>query len=221
MSPSFLIASHKAARVQRTGRLLAGALAAALAMQAVPAGAQSIQYPTQSHYSMPKPHPFTAKKADIDQLDADTEILVQQLRAGSPTAVEYAGRAHGLLIFPSVQTANYFLLGETKAFGVLYVRDGSGEFRKNGYYFGERNSLGFVSGAQASSRVLMFMNEDVLADFVAASDVSSSYMVVNHETGEVAGEPDADIAIMITHVEGDVSELSIKGLNIVPVDIKD
>ncbi|MBK0400113.1 hypothetical protein H0I76_13015 [Limibaculum sp. M0105] len=197
--------------------LLAASLVGALAFaQAHPVTAASIEHPVMSQYSMPEPLPFRAKQEEIDQLDADTKALVDQLRAGSPSAVAYAERAHGVLIFPRVETSNYFLLGETKAFGVLYVKDDAGKYEKSGYYFGERNALGFSLGKQTSSRVFMFMKEKTLEEFLAG-DVTASYLVVDPETGETAGEPDADVALFITNVEGDVSEMSFKGLMIVPV----
>ena len=167
---------------------------------------------------MPKPLPVEASRAEIARLDADARALVDQLRAGSPTALEYADRAHGVLIFPRVETANYFLVGETRALGLLHVKDEAGAYRKHGCYFGERNALGFVTGSETSSRILMFMNEQALEDFIGG-DVTASCMVVNAETGEVAGDPDAHVAIMIGNVAGDVSGLSFTGLRIVPVSV--
>jgi lipid-binding SYLF domain-containing protein len=194
------------------------ALLALLAVaQPAVADAAGIEYPAATpQYSMPEPLPFKATRAEIDQLDADTKALVEQLRAGSPTAVELAGRAHGALIFPRVEKSNYFLLGETKALGVLYVRDATGAYAKSGYYFAERNSLGFVAGSETSSRVILFLNPKTLEEFVAG-DVTASYRVVNPDTGESAGDADADVAILITNVEGDARGLGFEGLKIVPV----
>lgn len=191
--------------------------AGSIAQFAGTAGAAGpIDYPLGQMYKMPKPLPVTASKAEIDQLDADTQALVDQLKAGSPTAVDFASRAFGVLIFPRVETSNYFLLGETRALGVLYVKDDAGAYQKAGYYLGERNSLGFVTGSQTSSRVFMFMKQKALEEFIEG-DVTVSYMGVDPETGAVEGQPDADVAVFITNVVGDVDGVSFRGLQIVPV----
>ena len=180
------------------------------------ADAAGIDY-SYAQYEMPKPLPVTATKAEIAQLDADTKALVEQLRAGSPTAVDYAARAYGVLIFPRVETSNYFLLGETKALGVLYVKDEAGAYQKSSYYLGERNSLGFHVGSQTSSRVVMFMKQETLKEFLQG-DVTASFMRVDPETGAVEGQPDAEVAVFITNVEGEISGVSFRGLQIVPVE---
>ena len=72
-------------------------------------------------------------------------------RAGSPTAVDYADRAYGALLFPDIETESRLLLGETNALGVLYVKDSAGKYQKHSYYQGRRSSMGFQTGS-ASSR---------------------------------------------------------------------
>lgn len=181
-----------------------------------PAGAAGIDYPIGQQYKFPTRLPVKASKAEIAQLDADTHAVVDQLKAGSPTAVDYASRAYGVLIFPKVETSNYFLLGETKALGVLYVKDDAGAYQKASYYLGQRNSLGFVTGSQSSSRVFMFMKKGALKGFIEG-DVTASYMGVNPETGAVEGNPDADVAVFITNTAGDVGGVSFRGLEIAPV----
>ncbi len=199
------------------GRGLGLALCTGIAIGfAAPAGAAGIDYPIGQQYKFPTRLPVKATAAEIAQLDADTQAVVDQLKAGSPTAVDYASRAYGVLIFPKVETANYFLLGETKALGVLYVKDAAGAYQKASYYLGQRNSLGFVTGSQSSSRVFMFMKEGALKGFIEG-DVTASYMGVNPETGAVEGSPDADVAVFITNVEGEAGGVSFKGLEIAPV----
>jgi len=209
--------SHQCGRASAHLRNLALALCAAAAMAFVqPASAAGIDYPIGEQYRFPTRLPVKATKEEVAQLDADTQALVDQLKAGSPTAVDYAARAFGVLIFPRVETSNYFLIGETKALGVLYVKNDAGEYQKASYYLGQRNSLGFVTGSQSASRVFMFMQKKPLEEFIEG-DVTVSYMGVNPETGAVEGQPDAGVAVFITNVVGDVSGASFKGLQIAPV----
>jgi hypothetical protein len=43
-------------------------------------------------------------------------------------------------------------------------------------------------------------------------------MRVDPETGAVEGQPDAEVAVFITNVEGEISGVSFRGLQIVPVE---
>jgi hypothetical protein len=62
-------------------------------------------------YGPPKAQTVKAKQSDINTVDAQAQALADQLRAGSPTAVEYAERAHGALILPDIQTESRLVLG--------------------------------------------------------------------------------------------------------------
>ena len=208
-------------RVARSGTskcALALLAAAAFAVLLAPATgtAQNYGYSTGTVYGMPKAETVKAKKADIEEVDMQAQALVDQLRAGSPTAVEYAGRAKGALIFPNVVSEARLLLGETNALGVLYVKDGSGAWTKHSYYQGRRSGLGFGKGTGSSSRIFMFMNDKSLIDFIAG-EITARYMKVDPDTGEIAGDTDADIAAFITNVKGDESDPTFNGLWIAPV----
>jgi hypothetical protein len=193
--------------------------AAAIAGALVPGTGASQEYKTGPQiYGIPKPEPVKAKKIDVDVVDLQAQMLVNELRKGSPAAVDYADRAYGALIFPDIQTESRLLLGETNALGVLYVKDSLGNFQKHGHYQGRRNSLGFGIGEGSSSRIFMFMTQEALQEFLAG-EISATYMRVDPVTGEVSGETDADIAAFITNVAGDTSDLSFKGLFIAPVEI--
>jgi hypothetical protein len=192
--------------------------AAALSLMTLPGTVAGQDYKTGPMvYGLPKAETVKAKQADIDTVDAQAQALVDQLRTGSPTAVEYAERAHGALIFPDIETESRLILGETNALGVLYVKDDSGKYQKQGYYQGRRNSLG-LSGSGSSSRVFMFMTEQALDGFLAG-EVNAKYMVVNPETGETSGDADSDIAAFVTNVKGDPETVLFKGLWIAPVTL--
>jgi hypothetical protein len=204
-------------RPGRPGLRVALLSAAALGLFLAPQfpEAQNYSYSTGTTYGLPKAQTVKAKQADIDEVDAQAQALVEQLRAGSPTAVEYADRAHGALIFPDVQTESRLLLGETDALGVLYVKDGNGKYQKQGYYQGRRNSLG-LSGSGSSSRIFMFMTKPALDGFLAG-EVTAKYVLVNPDTGETTGDADADIAAFVTNLKGDPKRVLFEGLWIAPV----
>ncbi len=173
-------------------------------------------------YGLPDPIVVTATQAEIDQLDAETQAVVDALKSGSPVAVEYAERASGVLIFPKVETSA-FILGGTRAMGVLYKKDGDGAYQKAGYYRVERASVGLQAGTEVSSRVFMFMNSDKLQQFEAGSFVKfnadASFMTVDPETGVVDGDANADIAEFILNAKGSIGILKLQNLHIDPVKI--
>jgi lipid-binding SYLF domain-containing protein len=217
---TFYVVSER--RRGRTGKsrwgsaLLAAAVLSSMLAPGIGA-AQNYSYSTGTTYGLPNAQTVKAKQADIDAVDAQAQELVDHLRESSPTAVEYAGRAYGALIFPDIQTESRLILGETNALGVLYVKDDAGKYQKKGYYQGRRNSLG-LSGSGSSSRVFLFMTEQALDGFVAG-EVTARYIVVNPETGETSGDADADIAAFVTNVKGDPESVLFKGLWIAPVTL--
>lgn len=191
--------------------------AAAFAVLLAPATATAQSYATGPQiYGVPKAETVKAKAEDIQEVDMQAQALVDQLRAGSPTAVDYATRAKGALIFPNVTSEARLLLGETNALGVLYVKDGSGAWTKHSYYQGRRSGLGFGTATGSSSRLFMFMNDKSLIDFIAG-EITAKYMKVDPVTGDIVGDLDADIAAFITNVRGDQSDPTFNGLWIAPV----
>ncbi len=173
-------------------------------------------------YGLPDPIVVTATQAEIDQLDAETQAVVEALKSGSPVAVEYAERASGVLIFPKVVTSA-FILGATSAMGVLYKKNGEGAYQNAGYYRAERASVGLQAGTEVSSRVFMFMNSDKLQQFEEGKFVKfnadASFMTVDPETGVVDGKEDADIAEFILNAKGSIGILKLQNLKIDPVKI--
>ncbi len=170
-------------------------------------------------YGLPDPIVVTATQAEIDQLDAETQAVVDALKSSGPIAVEYAERASGVLIFPNVKTSA-FILGGTRAMGVLYKKDGDGAYQKAGYYRVERLSIGLQAGTEVSSRVFMFMSSDKLQQFEAGSFVKfnadASFMTVDPETGVVDGDANADIAEFILNAKGSICILKLQNLHIDP-----
>ncbi len=185
--------------------------ASVLYVQPQPSRAGGEQYGLPDHIEM------KATQAEIDQLDTETQAVVDALRSGSPVAVDYAERATGVLIFPKVETSA-FILGATSAMGVLYKKDGDGTYQKAGYYRVERASLGLQVGTESSSRVFMFMNSDKLQQFeegkIVKFGADASFMTVDPETGIVDGQENADIAEFIMNAKGSVGSLKLQNLRI-------
>lgn len=93
------------------------------------------------------------------QIDAEVDNALAQLNAATPDARELAGRAQGVLVFPSVVTAGFVVGGSY----------GTGALRKHGattgYYSVSAASVGLLAGAQSKAMYLFFMTQDALQKF--------------------------------------------------------
>ena len=95
--------------------------------------------------------------ADVQSsIDAGVGPTLNALYAKVPGSKELAGKASGILVFPSVFDGGVVVGGEYGR-GALIV-DG----RTVGYYKTSSVSLGVQLGAQSRSLVLMFMTQDAL-----------------------------------------------------------
>jgi lipid-binding SYLF domain-containing protein len=160
-------------------------------------------------------------QADIDALDAAAEALIEKMRASSPVVVNYAQRADGVLIFPSVKVSGGFLIGEANALGVLYERDAAGAYQKTTYFRGERHRLGLKKAASGRSVIVMFMTLGSL-DAFKKGQIDQSVQTIDVATGAIiSGDPNDEIAGFVVQASGKVEGLTVGDVIIEPVKILD
>jgi len=94
--------------------------------------------------------------ATIEQEANDTLAKLGRI---NPGARDLVGRAHGVLVFPSVYKAGIGIGGE---FGDGVLREGG---RSTGYYRIVSGSIGFQLGAQRHGQVIAFMDRRALERF--------------------------------------------------------
>lgn len=99
-------------------------------------------------------HP--ASKAEID---TDVKFALTAFYNLSPGNKELAAKAAGVLVFPSIVKAGFFVGGDYGE-GVLQV-DG----KTVDYYSTAAISFGLQLGAQSRSEVILFMEKDALENF--------------------------------------------------------
>ena len=99
---------------------------------------------------------WPASKAEID---ARVRSAIDALYVQVPAALELAGHAAGMLVFPRVYKLGFGLGGEYGE-GVLMIGEQPVQ-----YYRITAASFGFQLGAQAKSEVVMFMTQDSLQRF--------------------------------------------------------
>jgi lipid-binding SYLF domain-containing protein len=93
------------------------------------------------------------------EIDADVYKTLQSFERQIGGARDLAGKAAGILVFPSVVKAGIGLGGEYGE-GLLIIRG-----RPGGYYNIVSGSFGFQLGVQVRSVIIMFMTEAALASF--------------------------------------------------------
>jgi lipid-binding SYLF domain-containing protein len=103
--------------------------------------------------------PRRSEAASAREIDIDVDATLNRLFIEVRGSNDLANRAFGILVFPSIVKAGFWVGGEY----------GEGALRINkktaGYYNSASASIGFQLGVQARSVVIMFMTPDSLASF--------------------------------------------------------
>jgi lipid-binding SYLF domain-containing protein len=97
--------------------------------------------------------------ASKDELDAHVRQSIEDLYRASPAAKQLAGKSAGMLVFPSVFKAGFWV-GAEYGEGALEVAN-----KTVGYYNTISASFGLQAGVQDKSVVLMFMTPEALNKF--------------------------------------------------------
>ena len=95
-------------------------------------------------------------------IDASVESAMSKLHAQAPGSRELAGKARGVLVFPSVVSAG---LGVGGSYGQGALRVGG---RSVGYDSTTAASVGLLAGADSKAVFLLFMTQDALDKFRAS-----------------------------------------------------
>ena len=103
--------------------------------------------------------PQRSEASTAAEIDADVYKTLQSFERQIGGARDLAGKAAGILVFPSVVKAGIGLGGEYGE-GLLIIRG-----RPGGYYNIISGSFGFQLGVQVRSVIIMFMTEQSLASF--------------------------------------------------------
>lgn len=149
-----------------------------------------------------------ASKAEID---TDVQFALTAFYNLSPGNKELAAKAAGVLVFPSIVKAGFFLGGDYGE-GVLQV-DG----KTVDYYSTAAISFGLQLGAQSRSEVILFMEKEALENFRVndgwAAGLDGSVAVMDNGVGkgidtETAQKP---IIAFIFSSKGLMGNLTLEG----------
>lgn len=149
-----------------------------------------------------------ASKAEID---TDVQFALTTFYNLSPGNKELAIKAAGVLVFPSIMKAGFFVGGDYGE-GALQVAGKTVD-----YYSTAAISFGLQLGAQSRSEVILFMDKEALENFRVhdgwAAGIDGSVAVIDSGAGkgintETAKEP---IIAFIFSNKGFMGNLSLEG----------
>lgn len=153
----------------------------------------------------------SASAASKQEIDTDVQFALTAFYNLSPGNKELASKAAGVLIFPSVMKAGFFVGGDYGE-GALQIGGKTVD-----YYSTAAISFGLQLGAQSRSEVILFMDKDALENFRVqdgwAAGIDGSVAVIDSGAGkgintETAKEP---IIAFIFSNKGLMGNLSLEG----------
>jgi len=133
---------------------------------------------------------LTVQAASKDEIDAQVKEAIQAFNKQTSAGRSLAGKAAGMLVFPSVIKAGIGIGGEYGE-GALLVKG-----KTVAYYSVAAASIGFQLGAQERSQIVLFMTGKALADF-------------RHSQGWQAGV-DGSVALATLGAGGSIDSETVK-----------
>jgi len=161
--------------------------------------------------------PFTAARADREELIADGRRALERLESEDPRAAYLARRAVAALIFPNVLKAGFIFGGETGN-GVAFMGG-----RVEGFYNMSGGTWGLQIGGQDFSYALFFMTRRSIrylhdaAGFAAGS--IPSLVVINAGAGAAVDTTTAthDVYAFPFNQKGLMANLTLEGTKITQI----
>lgn len=103
--------------------------------------------------------PVYSLAASAEEININVDATLKLFKFEVPGGAEFLEKAKGILVFPSVIKAGFFIGGE---YGEGALRVGGNTV---GYYSTAGGSIGLQLGAQSKSVVLVFLQDKALDDF--------------------------------------------------------
>lgn len=154
---------------------------------------------------------FSANAASKAEIDTDVQFAMNTFYNLSPGNKELVSKAAGVLIFPTVMKAGFFVGGDYGE-GVLQVGGKTVD-----YYSTAAISFGLQLGAQSRSEVILFMDKEALENFRLrdgwAAGIDGSVAVIDSGVAKGVDTETAQGAIIayIFSSKGLMGNLSLEG----------
>ena len=157
-----------------------------------------------------------ARRQDIN---AGVDATMAKLFSTVHGSRELVAKARGVLVFPSVLAAGFWVGGQY----------GEGALRMNGatagYYSTASGSIGLQIGAQSKAIIFLFMNEHSLAEFrnsqgwAAGGDASVAVLKVGANGDVDTNTATAPVLAFVLTNGGLMANLSLEGTKVTRLDL--
>ena len=157
-----------------------------------------------------------ARRQDIN---AGVDATMAKLFSTVHGSHELVAKARGVLVFPSVLAAGFWVGGQY----------GEGALRMNGatagYYSTASGSIGLQIGAQSKAIIFLFMNEHSLAEFrnsqgwAAGGDASVAVLKVGANGDVDTNTATAPVLAFVLTNGGLMANLSLEGTKVTRLDL--
>jgi lipid-binding SYLF domain-containing protein len=164
----------------------------------------------------------TAQSGDAGKrrtISAGVDSTLSRLYVAAPGSRELVGKARGVLVFPSVIAAGFFVGGQ---YGEGSLRVGG---QTVGYYSTTSASVGLQIGAQSKAIVFLFMTQDSLDKFrnsqgwAAGADASVAVLNVGANGVVDTSSVQAPVEAFVLTNSGLMANLSLEGTKVSRLNI--
>jgi lipid-binding SYLF domain-containing protein len=152
-------------------------------------------------------------------LNTDADATLGRLYDTARSSRQYVGRAKGVLVFPSVIAAGFWVGGQYGE-GVLRVNGAT-----TGYYSTTSASVGLQIGAQSKAIIFLFMTQSALDQFrnsngwSAGGDASVALLKVGANGDIDTNTAQAPIEAIVLTNSGLMANLSLEGTKVSRLDL--
>jgi lipid-binding SYLF domain-containing protein len=156
------------------------------------------------------------KRAAINH---DVDATLSRLYSTVNGSRELVGKARGVLVFPSVVQAGFFVGGQ---YGTGALRIGG---QTTGYYSTAAGSFGLQAGAQSKAIIFCFMTENALADFrsrdgwAVGGDATVAVVKVGANGNIDSSTATAPVQAFVLTNAGLMAGVSLEGTKVSKLDI--
>jgi lipid-binding SYLF domain-containing protein len=152
-------------------------------------------------------------------LNSDADATLGRLYDTAHSSRQFVGRAKGVLVFPSVIAAGFWVGGQYGE-GVLRVNGAT-----TGYYSTTSASVGLQIGAQSKAIIFLFMTQSALDQFrnskgwSAGGDASVALLKVGANGDIDTNTAQAPIEAIVLTNSGLMANLSLEGTKVSRLDL--
>jgi lipid-binding SYLF domain-containing protein len=149
-----------------------------------------------------------------ESINASVDATLSRLYSNVPGSRELVAKSRGMLVFPNVIQAGFFVGGQT----------GNGALRVGGstvgYYNTSSLSVGLQAGAQSKAVIFLFMTQDALAKFrssdgwAAGADASVAVVKIGANGAVDTTTATSPVQVFVLTNAGLMGDVSVNGTKV-------